>query len=373
MKILFIIDSIRRGGRERRMIELLKSFREHPDIQVEMVVFSDIIEYQEVYDLPYPLHLLKRQPKRDPRIFYKLFELARQIKPDLVHSWGTMSSIFAIPTCKILGLPLINGNIADAPQDLNFADSRYLRAKLTFPFSDIVLGNSEAGLRAYDAPPSKRLCIYNGFDLSRFQQPEDPDKVKSRLQISKGLVVGMVGAFYDRKDYQTFIKAAILLAQKYDGTQFLAIGDGPNLEKNRALVPIALRNRILIPGQINSIESVINVFDIGVLATNSQVHGEGISNAILEYMALGKPTVATDGGGTPEIVQDGETGFLVPGGDPQVLADKVAILVEDSSLRDRMGHSGRERVMRDFTIHRMKEQYLALYHTFLQADPVPDL
>ena len=77
---------------------------------------------------------------------------------------------------------------------------------------------------------------------------------------------------------------------------------------------------------------MVNVFDIGVLAT----HGEGISNSIMEYMALGKPVVASEGGGTCELVQDGITGFLVPRRDPQALAARISQLLDDQEAGRRM-------------------------------------
>lgn len=370
MKILILIDSLRRGGRERRMIELLKSFRKHEYIHVELVVFSNVIEYPEIHNLPYPIHLIPRIVKKDPTVFYKFYRSARRIKPSIVHSWGTMSTIYAIPTCKIMGLVLINGNIADAPQNLNLLDPRFLRAKLTFGLSDLVVGNSEAGLRAYKAPESKSHCIYNGFDPTRFRDLENPMAVKKRMQILGGPVIGMVGAFYDRKDYETFIVTAIRMVRDLRNINFIAVGNGPNLETIKGMVPESLKDRIILPGLIQDIESVINIFDIGVLSTNQQVHGEGISNAILEYMALGKPTIATDGGGTPEIVQDEVTGFLIPGKDIQSLVDKISLLIEDANLRRQMGENARDLALKKFTIEVMEQKYLKLYQSCLSSHSI---
>ncbi|MGI9542335.1 MAG: glycosyltransferase [Cyclobacteriaceae bacterium] len=358
-----IIDSLRRGGRERRMLELLKSFRKRPEIEVDVVLFSDIISYPEVHDTGYPIHILKRKPKKDPRVFFHFYHLCKEVKPDMIHSWGTMSSIYAIPACKILGIALINGNIMDAPEFLNFLDSRFFRAKLTFPFSDVILGNSQAGLRAYQAPKAKSQCIYNGFDLDRANNLDDPQLVRSRLNIQLGPVIGMVGGFYDRKDYSTFINTAIDLLRKGVEASFLAIGDGPNLEPSRSMIPLKFADRIILPGQIEQIESVINIFHIGVLATDAAVHGEGISNAIMEYMVLAKPVVATRGGGTPEIVQDGETGFLVTPGDPLELANRIEYLLSHRDKAAEMGSKGQQRIYQNFSLSQMEHKYMDLYQT----------
>ncbi|NND06801.1 MAG: glycosyltransferase [Saprospiraceae bacterium] len=365
MNILFLIDSIRRGGRERRMIELLKGLKIHDSIHVDVGVFSDIIAYEEIYNLNYPIHKFDRKVKKDPTLFFRLHKLINDLAPDVIHSWGTMSTIFAIPSSKILRIPLINGNIADAPKNMGFFDARLFRAQLTFPFSDIIVGNSEAGLRAYHAPASKSHCVYNGFDVARFVNLARPESVKQRMHIEDELVVGMVGGFYDRKDYKTYLQAAIQIALEHPDVTFLAIGDGPNLAAMRAMIPDQLKHRIRLPGQLNDVEPVINSFDIGVLATNAEIHGEGISNAILEYMALAKPTIATDGGGTPEIVDDGVTGFLVPPQDLSAMVEKMMALINNKNLRIDMGKTARGYVMEKFSLDVMKQKYLTLYQTCL--------
>jgi glycosyltransferase involved in cell wall biosynthesis len=101
--------------------------------------------------------------------------------------------------------------------------------------------------------------------------------------------------------------------------------------------------------------------DIGVLATFT----EGISNSILEYMALGKPVVATSGGGTNEIVIDLETGFLVDQSNPKEMADKLSILLDDSILRTKMGQKGKDRIHDTFSIEKMTGQYISEYKKLL--------
>lgn len=345
------------------MIELLKSFKKRQEIEVELVLFSEVISYPEIIDFGFTIHMLERKPKKDPRVFFHFYKLCKRFKPDIIHSWGTMSSIYAIPASKWLGIILINGNVVDAPKDLSIFDKRFFRAKLTFPFSDVILGNSQAGLRAYRAPKSKSRCIYNGFDLDRAKKLEDSQAVRERFNIPFGQIVGMVGAFYDRKDYDTFIKAAIRLLNQHQKASFLAIGDGPNLERCKSLIPYEYRERILFLGQIDKIESLVNVFNIGVLATNTAVHGEGISNSIMEYMVLGKPVVATNGGGTPEIVTDGETGFLVEPMSPSHMAEKIGELLDRPEMAKEMGIRGENLIKTDFSLERMESEYLELYQT----------
>lgn len=367
MKILFLIDNIYRGGKERRMIELLKGLIASGDYELEMLVFSENVQYPEIFDLGIPVHLLARKNKRDPFMFLRFYRLCKQIRPDIIQSWGAMANIYAIPAAKALGIKLLNSCIANAPKKFELTNKKHLWTKLSFPFSDLIIGNSQAGLKVYGAPARKSKRIFNGFDLQRVQHLEMPQKIREKLQIKPGKVVGMVGGFYGRKDYDSFIRAGIRLLEEQREVTFIGIGDGPTLATCRAMIPDPFKDRILLPGQIRQVESYIQLFDVGVLSTNFRVHGEGISNAIIEYMILGKPVVATDGGGTPEIVQHGETGLLVTPLQPKEMADSIAYLLDHPEEAQRMGQRGRARIHDEFTLSRMTADYIQTYEELLAS------
>jgi glycosyltransferase involved in cell wall biosynthesis len=110
-------------------------------------------------------------------------------------------------------------------------------------------------------------------------------------------------------------------------------------------------------GKKKNIEEIVEGFDIGVLAT----FVEGLSNSIMEYMALKRPVVATDRGGTPELVIDGDTGFLVPPANADALAEKIECLLDNPAIAKRMGEAGEARLRREFSITRMVEGTKRLY------------
>ncbi len=363
VKILFLIDSLPRGGKERRMIELLKGLLSTGGYRPEVAILSGKVQYEEIFSLGIPVHTIIRKFQWDPRLFTSLYRLCREVQPDIIHSWGHMSSVSIVPAAKMLGIRLINGSVANAPLNLGLRNKKYLWAKLSFPFSDLVIGNSRAGLRAYRAPEGRSHCVYNGFDFRRVPEAGSSEEARTRLGIEEGQIVGMVGAFQPRKDYATYIRAAIRLLEEGRQVTFLAIGDGPLREECAATVPARFQGRILMPGLMQDVEKAIQAFDVGVLSTNSLVHGEGISNSILEYMALGKPVVATDGGGTPEIVDDGHTGFLVKPLDPEELAARIAWLLDNPEKARRMGKEGKQKIETEFTISRMTEHYVEIYQS----------
>ena len=127
-------------------------------------------------------------------------------------------------------------------------------------------------------------------------------------------------------------------------------------------MPDSLLNKIIFPGKRSDVESIVNIFDIGILLTNTKLHGEGISNAIIEYMALGKPVIATRSGGTEEIVEDQKTGFLISPFDSTELIEKMEILINDPELRRKMGTAGKERIQKCFSIDKMVSKFISVYN-----------
>ena len=361
MKIIFLCDSLIKGGRERRMIELIKGLTKDQKIQVELILFKNLIEYPEVYDLGISIHIINRKPKHNPVTFLKVYQICKKSKPDILHTWSSMSAIFAFPAIKLLKIKLLNGNIASAPNGLNIWDRDYFRAKLTFGYSDLIIGNSRAGLHAFRAPKSKSICIPNGFDFRRLERLENQQSVRNKYNIGTEQIVGKIAAFASRKDYVTYIEAAQKVLKVKDNVIFFAVGNGPDFEKTQRTVPKLLENKIIFTGSISNVESIINIFDIGVLCTNLDVHGEGISNSILEYMAIGKPVVATEGGGTNEIIVDGETGFLVPQKSSNLLADKILELLNNQKKSKAMGIAGKNRILNHFELEKMTAKYYEVY------------
>jgi glycosyltransferase involved in cell wall biosynthesis len=225
--------------------------------------------------------------------------------------------------------------IVDTPVKQSITNKYWFRGKLTFPFSTIVIGNSEAGILAYGAPAKKSICVYNGMALSRFQNLKDPVLMRKEIygeDAEDVFIVGMVAAFHDRKDYKTLIRAAIILTPLYSNLRFVLVGNGENLSDVKSIVPDSLLHKIKFLGRRSDVESIINIFDIGVLLTNTKVHGEGISNSIIEYMALCKPVIATRGGGTNEAVIENKNGFLIDDSNENQLAEKIGLLINDRDL-----------------------------------------
>lgn len=365
MRILFFIDNLLPGGKERRFVELVKGLKASPSIEFEMVVMNQNIHYREVYQLGNKIHFLERKIKKDLSVFKKFYKICKYYRPDMVHTWDDMTTIIAIPACKILGIRLINGIVTDTPVKQNVLNKTWLRAKLTFLFSDKIIGNSNAGLAGYGAPANKSVCIYNGMDFKRFENLQDRNILRNKIfsdNDRSDFIVGMVAAFEVRKDYKTLIKAALLLIRWSASIRFVLVGDGSDFVKMKNSVPEEFSDKIIFLGRRSDVEAIVNLFDVGVLLTNSKVHGEGISNSIIEYMALGKPVIATRGGGTNEAVINNENGYLINTDDSDALIKCIEKLKNDKNLRSSFGQKSKESAYSLFNLKIMTEHYLKMYN-----------
>jgi glycosyltransferase involved in cell wall biosynthesis len=368
MKILHYIDSFRSGGKERQLLELLKGLSRVEDIECELIIMSENVHFLNNSNIMNELNIkprfLLRKSKKDLGIFFRLYRLCQEIRPDILHSWESMCSVYAMPITKLLGIKFVNGFIRNAPQAISVGDKIWLRRNITFPFSDAVVANSLAGLNAYRVPRHKAYLVPNGFDMSRISNLPQIKTVRERWKIDIDKVVGMVGTFSDYKDYFTFIEAAhSILTQRNDVT-FVMVGDGENMQSCKERVLPMHSSKIKFLGKQDKVEEIVSLFSVGVLC--SSVNGEGISNAIMEYMVLKKPVVATDCDGNRELVVDGETGYLIPRGNAKELVAKIIQLLDDNDLAQRLGNAGYIRIVDKFTLEKMTLNYVSLYQRVLK-------
>jgi len=205
--------------------------------------------------------------------------------------------------------------------------------------------------------------LYNGFDFRRVQHLRPHENVRNELGIGIGPVVGMVARFSCQKDWETFFEAARLVRPKWPGMTFVAVGGGETLDQYRG--KYGQDAGLVFTGNRGDVEDIVQVFDVGMLCTNPIKGSEGIPNVVMEYMALGRPTVVTEGGGVRELVIDGETGFVITPQKPQAVADKLNDLLSDHGQATAMGAAGRKLIKEHFSLESAMEKIYSIYEGIL--------
>jgi glycosyltransferase involved in cell wall biosynthesis len=360
LRVLICIEALGIGGKERQAVELIKALARKSGIDCLVTCLeTDDFYLDELTGAGVPVTFLPRRRRWDPTIFQKLYEVIKRYQPDVIHTNGLMSSFYTMPAARICGIPLINGSIRNA-----FAGGglRWTLERMLLGVSDYRVANSYAGLRSrgLSAQDRRNVVIYNGFDFSRLEHlTTSGDWHDNSGEPMK--TVGMVAEFNRFKDYSTLIQVARKMSGGRKDVVFVLVGDGPTLEASQQAA--AGVEAIRFAGRQKHVEEIVQTFDIGVLCT----FVEGLSNSIMEYMALARPVIATDGGGTRELVVDGETGLLVPPADPDALAASIAYLLDHPAVARRMGEAGKARLTREFSITRMVDETARLYDLALAS------
>jgi glycosyltransferase involved in cell wall biosynthesis len=355
-----LVEALGVGGKERQAVELVKALVREPEIECLVVcVDGDDFYLTDLTQKGLSATFLSRRWRWDPTIFWGLYRIVRRFAPHVIHTNGLMSSFYGLPVARWRRAPLVNGSIRNAFVSDGF---RWTLERLLLKVSDCRVANSYAGLRSrgFSAEDGVSFVVYNGFDFARLENLGcTSDDVGRNGEGERLKRVGMVAEFSRYKDQATFIRMARQLSGERSDVVFVLVGDGPALEACRAAA--AGVEAIQFLGKRKNVESIVRTFDIGVLCT----FVEGLPNSVMEYMALRRPVVATDGGGTRELVIDGETGFLVPPSDPEALADRVRCLLDHPEVAHRMGAAGEARLKREFSIAGMVAGTIAVYRRAL--------
>jgi glycosyltransferase involved in cell wall biosynthesis len=209
--------------------------------------------------------------------------------------------------------------------------------------------------------------IHNGLPLGEF----DVDAAALRKQfraahrLSDEVVAGCVGRIkLVRKGQEVFLQAAALLKQRGLRAKYLVVGTtSPGNEDHeqrlrRMAVELGLADAVVFTGELADVRPAYAAMDVFVLPS---AQPEPFGGVVLEAMAMGVPVIATAIGGSPDQVEEGRTGFLVPPSDAPALADKLAVLFKDGALRLAMGRAGRERLANCFALERMFDKIEAVY------------
>ena len=370
MRVLFVSDTLALGGRQRQLAELLEAIDARDDVTAFLLLLSDEVFYRRVLDLDISIARIPRRVRQDPAVFWKVYRACRAIRPDVVQACDRMSAVYALPTAKRLGLPAISNVVRDG-RDRQTRSRSMVFHRLIVPWSDMIVGNSEAGLRAYCIPPEKAICIRNGYDLGRADGLPSIESVRARFGITTPHVVGMVAAMEPRKDYEAFVRIAGHILDDRTDVTFVGVGDGPTRASIEAMVQDRHRGGIRFLGAQGDVESIAQTFTVGLLLPrHASGHQEGISNAIMEYMACGVPVVSDRSGGTPEIVIDGETGTLVEANDLAEAERAIRFLLGHPREAKAMGEAGRARLETEFGVEQMVQQFVDLYASCLERTDV---
>ena len=349
-KILYLIDSLGNGGAERQLALLVKNLPDHWMRRVWGMgkgPFSD-----EIGGAGIQMDIKERSWQFDVSPILDLWRIIKQWSPDIVHSWGWMSTLAAAPICKYLGVPLIDSSLRGG------AVRHYRRSvrKLAMQIADRTIANSYAGLEVWGINKEKGRVVYNGFDPERIKYCNNVEH-----RDGNPFTVIMTGRMLlEYKDFISFIKIARkAVIDNRLPFQFIALGNGPDRIKIMEEANDLIKQGIVVfPDPQLEIINIVKKADVGILLSPE---GEGCSNSIMEYMICGLPVLCNDAGGNRELVKDGITGYLTPTIEIQAILEKITYLYLHPEDRIAMGSAGNKRVIEEFSLERMISKMMEVY------------
>lgn len=296
----------------------------------------------------------------------RLAEFLRLARADVVHNYLLRANVIGSVAGRLAGVPVVLASKRGCHRRRGW---QLAGARLSNRLADCVTGNSEA-VREFvheneGCPKEKMVVIPSGVDTDRFR-PLPPGDYKRRLGLDPARpVVGSVTRMRVRKGVEEFLRAAAQVCRRRPEVQVAIAGEVslPD-EVERFVTESGLADHLRLLGRRTDIPEILAAFDLFVLSS----HGEGMSNAILEAMAMEKPVVATGVGGTSEVVQHRRSGLLVPAKDPDALAAAIEeVLRSPAEETAAMGRLGRQIVLERFSAQAMVRQMEELYVELLRA------
>lgn len=356
IKIIHIISSLSRGGRERQLATLVSSTNQQK-YPTKIIYFN---KKSNSYIAEYGLQDTAIQIKQKGKLkrLVELHKVLKSEKPDIVYTWGNGESVSILLLKPFHSFKFINGSVRHGIRAKSF--SHYFRT-LILHLSPNIVANSRAGLKANNL--QKGNVIYNGIE-NKFFEP-----LTNRATHRQDLVgipentpiLISVANLVPYKDYLSILKALKLLKEKGLKFYYLILGDGRMRKEIESVISsYNLVENISILGNVENVADYLKISDIFIHSSK----GEGCSNAILEAMAAGLPIIASRTGGTSEIVKD-HYGSLFRYQDYRKLFEIIELFIKDSSLRKKFSEESRLTAEKKFSLQAMMNEYYNVLNKIL--------
>lgn len=376
--VAHIIYALGTGGLENGLINIIN--RTPPDRYRHVIIcLTNADDFANRITLPDVQVIQLHKPAgQNFRVFWDLWKTLRALRPDVVHTRNLASLEMQLVTLLIPGIKRVHGEHGRDIHDLDGTNKKYnLLRKAMQPFVHRYIAVSRdllQWLKHTVAIPEKKLRqIYNGVDAEKFSPRQSSAQLGELTPPGflpeDAVVVGTVGRLAEVKNQQLLIEAVgYLLTEKpvlRQTLRLVLVGDGPlKLQLVDRVKRLGLSDVVWLSGDRNDVPALMQLMDIFILPSLA----EGISNTLLEAMASGLPVIATSVGGNVELIEEGVNGRLVPVNNVVAMADAVAELVDDPTLRQSMGKKGLALVRTTFNWEKTVADYLAVYDTLLGVD-----
>ncbi len=371
IRVVLLIDTVGGGGAEQVVADLATNL---DPLRFDVTVCATREEgflAREVRAAGVPVTVIGRRSRWDVRGAIRLWRYLRRGGFEILHAHKFGSNVWACLFGRISGIPVVIIH----EHTWNYREGGAGRVRVIIDrtltrFCDVVVTPSNADRRAWErvigVAPRKLVTIKNGVAMPRPQ----PASLRQEYALPEDAVVNRsVGPLEVQKGFDLLLRAFALVAGRHPQARLVLIGDGSKRAQLETLArDLGIDDRFTLTGYRHAASGFMMEFDVFASASRY----EGLPLALIEAMSVGRPIVATGVGGVPEVVSDGETGFLTPSGEIELFAERLERMITDAALRERLGRNGLTRYRTLFTVARMvgdvEDLYLALLKEATSSD-----
>jgi glycosyltransferase involved in cell wall biosynthesis len=366
MRIAYILTSLGIGGAERQVIAIGERFaaRGH---SIKLIVLRPRLAEE------WPTHLevhylgMSKSPLSFIAGLVRARRILRRFQPEIIHSHGFHSNIFARLLCLIGASPEPISTIHNVYEG---GPLRMFAYRLTDPLSRLTTAVSSAAAERFvklkSVPSQKCVVITNGVDTDEFSPDHDRRaRVRFESVVHDAFLWFAAGRIVPAKDYSNLLRAFALVREESRAAELWIAGEHAYAEESARIRQLTselqIEDSTKFLGLRRDLPALLDAADAFVLSSA----WEGLPLALAEAMAMGKPVVATDVGGVRELV--GDAGTLVPAGNSHALATAMLQVTADSvELRAGQGRAARRRIVAQFSIAAKTLEWEALYASLLK-------
>jgi sugar transferase (PEP-CTERM/EpsH1 system associated) len=363
--VVHVVHSLAVGGLENGLVNLVNHAR--PDFRHAIVCLTEAGVMRYRLKAGIEVTAIGKRPGQDVGAILRLVRVLKRMRPDIVHTrnWATFD---AVPAARLAGVRRVvhgeHGRDIHDPEGRN--RRRNLIRRLLSPFIAhfvTVSRDLERWLREDVGLPGHKIgTIHNGVDMSRFQSADRATARRGLGLPADASVIGTVGRLDPVKDQAGLLRSFAAVLGSHPEAFVIIAGDGPCRDDlARVVSELGIGAHVRLLGECRDVPLVLAAMDVFALPSIA----EGMSNTLLEAMAAGLPVIATRVGGNPELVEDAVNGRLVPRQDQAALTHAMAAYLDDAHLRALHGKASRQRATECFSLERMCDAYVNLYHRLM--------
>lgn len=379
IKVVHLITSLEVGGAQHGMLLGLPRFDSDKYEHIICSIMDRMQMATQFRAVGIEVVSLGLRKKTDVFVAQRLVSLLRRQRPDILHTYLLHGNVLGRIAGRLAGVPAIIGSERTIGQARRWGR---LATKLTNPLTNAVEVNSTLGGNAIEndlgVPHEKVEVVRSGLDLDAFANSTRRKDVRLSLNLTddQHLVV-YVGRLRQVKGVEYGIRAFAAAQSERPDMHMALAGEGDQLNYLKQLAnEFKVNDKVTFLGVRNDLPDLLSAADSVLMPSLN----EGFPRTAIEAMAASKPIIATNVGGTPEAIIDGETGILVPSKDIESMTSALINLVNDPELQTRLGTAGRKRAVQNYSVENyvsrldgLYRQLLGIEHTTAQIGNNPDL